>query len=59
LAAPRTLAEIVAHRFVYRSGDGVIFTHDVERRSMSQHLDRLLASGRAHEIELGRYVARG
>jgi len=51
LAAPRTLDEIVAHRFVYRPGDAVVFAADVERRSMRQHLDRLLADGRIAERE--------
>jgi glyoxylase-like metal-dependent hydrolase (beta-lactamase superfamily II) len=46
LTAPRTLDEIVAHRFVYRPGDAVVFADDVERRSMRQHLDRLIAGGR-------------
>ncbi|MEW6268934.1 MAG: MBL fold metallo-hydrolase [Thermodesulfobacteriota bacterium] len=57
LAVPRTLGEIVAHRFVYRPGDAVAFADDVERRSMTQHLERLLATGRAREVEPDRYVA--
>ncbi len=57
LAAPRTLDEIVAHRFVYRPGDAVPFADDVERRSMRQHLDRLLASDRVREIDPARFVA--
>jgi glyoxylase-like metal-dependent hydrolase (beta-lactamase superfamily II) len=57
LAAPRTLDDIVAHRFVYRPGDAVAFADDVERRSMRQHLDRLLASGRVREPEPGRFLA--
>lgn len=59
LAAPRTLAEIVAHRFVYRPGDAVLFADDVERRSMGQHLDRLAAAGRVREVEPGRFRASG
>ena len=58
LAEPRTLAEIVAHRFIYRPGDDVAFADDVERRSMTQHLSRLAASGQAEEIEPERFVAR-
>ena len=58
LAEPRTIDEIVAHRFVYRRGDAVPFADDVERRSMTQHLDRLLAAGRAEEVDAGRYRAR-
>jgi len=53
LAEPRTLDEIVAHRFVYRPGDAVAFADDVERRSMRQHLDRLVADGRVVERESG------
>jgi glyoxylase-like metal-dependent hydrolase (beta-lactamase superfamily II) len=59
LAAPRTLAEIVAHRFVYRPGDAVPFADDVERRSLRQHLDRLLAAGTVVEPAPGRFLARG
>jgi glyoxylase-like metal-dependent hydrolase (beta-lactamase superfamily II) len=58
LAAPRTLDEVVAHRFVYRPGDPVVFADDVERRSMRQHLDRLLAAGRVREVDAGRFLAR-
>jgi len=57
LAEPRTMAEIVAHRFVYRPGDAVPFADDVERRSMTQHLERLAAAGRVREVEPERYVA--
>jgi glyoxylase-like metal-dependent hydrolase (beta-lactamase superfamily II) len=57
LAAPHTLGEIVAHRFVYRQGDAVPFADDVERRSMTQHLERLLAGGRVREVEAGCYLA--
>jgi len=57
LSAPRTLDEIVAHRFVYRPQDAVSFADAVERRSMSQHVDRLLRTGRIREIEAGCYLA--
>lgn len=56
--APRSLDDIVAHRFVYRQGDAVSFADPVERRSMSQHLVRLLADGRVREVEEGRFSAR-
>jgi glyoxylase-like metal-dependent hydrolase (beta-lactamase superfamily II) len=55
---PRTLAEIVKHRFVYRPGDPVSFADPVERRSMEQHLARLVASGRARELSPGTFHAR-
>ncbi len=57
LAEPHTLDEIAEHRFVYRPGDPVAFASAVERRSMGQHLDRLLAQGRLREVEPGRYRA--
>lgn len=58
LAAPRTLAEIIAHRFIYRPGDTLDFIDDVERRSMIQHLSRLAAAGRVDEVEPKRFMAR-
>jgi glyoxylase-like metal-dependent hydrolase (beta-lactamase superfamily II) len=58
LAEPRSLAEVVAHRFVYRPQDDIPFADAVEQRSMSQHLERLLAAGRVREPEPGRYQAR-
>ena len=49
LAEPRSLDDIVAHRFVYRPGDAVAYADAVERRSMGQHVERLLAGGRVVE----------
>ncbi|MGH0028301.1 MAG: MBL fold metallo-hydrolase [Myxococcota bacterium] len=57
LREPRSLDEIAEHRFVYRPGDAVSFAEPVERRSMGQHLDRLLRAGRVREVEAGRYRA--
>jgi glyoxylase-like metal-dependent hydrolase (beta-lactamase superfamily II) len=56
LAAPRTLDEVVAHRFVYRPKDPVSFADPVERRSMGQHVTRLVATGRVREVEPGRFL---
>jgi len=56
LAEPRTLDEIVAHRFIYRPQDPVLFADGVERRSMALHIARLARDGRVHEPEPGRYV---
>jgi hydroxyacylglutathione hydrolase len=58
LAVPHGLDEIAAHRFVYRPGDPVPYAEPVERRSMGQHLDRLVRSGVVREVEGGRYLAR-
>ena len=57
LAAPRTLDEIAAHRFVYRPTDPVPYAEAVERRSMAQHLARLAREGRVREAEPGRWLA--
>lgn len=46
LDQPRTLDDIVAHRFIYRPGVDLPFVDSVERRSMGMHLDRLEAAGR-------------
>jgi glyoxylase-like metal-dependent hydrolase (beta-lactamase superfamily II) len=51
----RSLDDIVAHRFVYRAGDDVPYADAVERRSMSQHLDRLLGAGAVVETSPGRF----
>ncbi len=58
LAEPRSLDEIVAHRFVFRPGDAVLFADCVERRSMGMHVERLLAAGRVEEVEPGRFRAQ-
>jgi glyoxylase-like metal-dependent hydrolase (beta-lactamase superfamily II) len=54
---PRSLPEIARHRFVYRPEDAVPWADPIEARSMEQHLRRLLTSGRAREIEPGRFRA--
>ncbi len=56
LAEPRSLEEIVAHRFVYRPQDDIPFADPVERRSMGQHLERLVRDGRVREVEAGRFA---
>ena len=57
LHEPRTMDDIVAHRFVYRPGDAVSFADAVEERSARQHLDRLVASGRVRESAEGHFQA--
>jgi glyoxylase-like metal-dependent hydrolase (beta-lactamase superfamily II) len=58
LSEPRSLDEIARHRFIYRPQDAVGFADPVERRSMSQHLDRLLRAKRVEEVSPGRYRAQ-
>jgi len=57
LSEPRTLDEVAEHRFVYRRTDSVPFAGPVERRSMSQHIVRLVRQGRVHAVEPGRFQA--
>ncbi len=45
LSEPRTMADIVEHRFVYRPGTGGEMVDQIERRSMSMHLTRLMERG--------------
>ena len=44
-------------RFVYRPRDDVLWADPVERRSMTQHLDRLCRAGRVAQVEPGRFRA--
>ncbi len=57
LAEPRTMDDIVTHRFIYRPGVEVLFGDAVERRSMSMHITRLLRNGGVAEIEPGVFRA--
>jgi len=58
LQEPHSLDEVAAHRFIYRPGDAVSFALPVERRSMSQHLDRLVRQGRVAAVAPGRFQAK-
>jgi glyoxylase-like metal-dependent hydrolase (beta-lactamase superfamily II) len=55
LAEPRSLDEMVRHRFVYRPHVQLVFADSVERRSASLHLERMQARGEVREVEPGRY----
>jgi len=55
---PSTLAELVAHRFVYPRSAHDLYFEDAERRTIEQHLGELACGGRAIE-EGGRWrIAR-
>jgi glyoxylase-like metal-dependent hydrolase (beta-lactamase superfamily II) len=54
LQEPRTMDEIVAHRFVYRPQDKVA-ADPVERHMMGQHLARLLRQGAVREMDGSRF----
>jgi glyoxylase-like metal-dependent hydrolase (beta-lactamase superfamily II) len=59
LQSPRTVDEIARHRCVFRPGDEVLFAEPVERRSMAQHLDRLLREGGVRRVDADRWLAAG
>jgi len=56
LASPRSLEELVEHRFIYRPHVDLLFVNTVERRSAQLHLDRMLSRGEVSEVEPGRYL---
>jgi len=56
LEVPRTLDEMVAHRFVYRPHVTLVFADAVERRSAELHLGRLLRRGLVTQPDPIRYV---
>jgi glyoxylase-like metal-dependent hydrolase (beta-lactamase superfamily II) len=55
LAEPRTIDEMVAHRFVYRPHVQHVFADSVERRCAAMHVQRMLVRGEATEVEPGRF----
>lgn len=56
LAEPRTIDEMVEHRFVYRPHVQHVFAESVERRTATLHVERMLHRGEAAEVEPGRYL---
>ncbi len=57
LTEPRSMADIVARRFVYRPGAAAMFIDHVEERSAALHLERLLARGDVTAPEPGLFRA--
>jgi glyoxylase-like metal-dependent hydrolase (beta-lactamase superfamily II) len=57
LAEPRTIAEMVEHRFIYRKHVQHVFADAVEERCATMHVQRMVARGEAVEVELGRFHA--
>jgi glyoxylase-like metal-dependent hydrolase (beta-lactamase superfamily II) len=55
---PATLAELVAHRFLYPKGSSGTWYDEAERRTIEQHLDALAAAGRAVQEVDGRWWMR-
>ncbi len=57
LDEPRTMDEIVAHRFIYRPGVEIVWVDNVERRSMGMHVARLVRDGGVMEVASGVFRA--
>ncbi|NKQ51922.1 MBL fold metallo-hydrolase [Amycolatopsis sp. K13G38] len=57
LAEPRTLAEVVDRRFVYRPHVDGPYVETVEARTAEQHIARLVRLGAVAEVEPGRFRA--
>jgi glyoxylase-like metal-dependent hydrolase (beta-lactamase superfamily II) len=55
LSEPRSMEDIVKHRFIYRPDAQVLFADHVERTSMQMHLNRMMRTGSVVESEPGRY----
>ena len=55
LVEPRTLEEMVRHRFIYRPHIEMPFADIVERRSAELHLQRMVRRSEVHEPETGRF----
>lgn len=55
LAAPRSLDEMVAHRFLYPPHAQMSFIDAAERRTILQHLDRFVARGRVERCDEHRW----
>ncbi len=58
LAEPRTLDEMVEHRFIYRPHVQHVFAENVERRSAHLHVQRMIRRDEAREVGPGRFQAR-
>jgi glyoxylase-like metal-dependent hydrolase (beta-lactamase superfamily II) len=56
LREPRSLDDMVAHRFVYRPHVKLLFADAVERRSATLHLERLISRGMVTASGPGQFV---
>ena len=53
LAEPRTITEMVEHRFVYRPGVEVVFADSVEERTARLHIARMRTRGEIEDFGNG------
>lgn len=58
LTEPRTIEDMVAHRFVYRPHVTMSFVDSVERRTAELHVQRMLARDEAIEVVNGAFQRR-
>ena len=58
LQTPHTLAEMVVHRFLYPAHAAMAFIDAAERRTIEQHLERLLRAGRIEAVDGDRFRTR-
>ncbi len=58
LSAPQSIAAMVQHRFLYRPHVDLPFIDAVERRTIEQHLGRLLAGGQVERCDGDLYRRR-
>ena len=54
-AGPQTLEQLVTQRILYRPGAQALWLDSAERRSISQHLDELIARDEVRRLEDGRF----
>ena len=57
LSEPRSIDDMVDHRFIYRPHVEMAFVTSVERRSAEMHVARMIRRGEAIELEPGRFRA--
>lgn len=57
-AGPKSLAELVRQRVVYKPGVDAVWVDAAEGRSIGMHLDELLAEGRVRALDDGRFERR-
>ena len=57
LAEPRTVADMVEHRFVYRPHVEITFADHVEHKTALQHLERFARRGQVQRTDDSRFIA--
>jgi len=57
LTAPRSLDQLVAHRFLYPPHAQMSFIDAAERRTIRQHLERLAAQGRVAQCDEEQWIS--